>query len=297
MRSFAGVALAAAIVIGSASGCSLYFGNSHTEDDDAPPDAFPVGDAGIPWQPVDAGPTGDSHAVARCEDGVLYEVIVPTFSPGQPGHGEGAQIGTCPGACQSDSVVCANGTCSEAQAALCDAPSSQGATCDLQGTSCAGSGALACPQTTTCGYSEPGASCTCTNGVYACTQLTPVAGVQASLVGKWSGEVTPPSFSEPYPVSLWIYPDGTYWAECTGQPCEIAFYYGGDGPYPDRTITVLSTSPTEGAWADIDVDFGDNPPNIGAIASLTVDATHLRFTYFASWFDCGQPFLFELTRQ
>ena len=121
--------------------------------------------------------------------------------------------------------------------------------------------------------------------------------VQADLVGKWSGLVTPPSFSQPYAVSLWIYPDGTYWAECTnGVSYCTPFYYGGNGPHPDRKLTILSTSPTAGAWANIGIYFGGSPPNTGAVSALVVDAHQLRFTFFASWFGCGQPFYFDLSR-
>jgi len=34
----------------------------------------------------------------------------------------------------------------------------------------------------------------------------------------------------------------------------------------------------------------------GTLSALVVDATTLRFTFSASWFSCGQPFEFNLTR-
>jgi hypothetical protein len=107
--------------------------------------------------------------------------------------------------------------------------------------------------------------------------------------------VTPPGFAAPYPITLWIYPDGTYWPDCANDHCS-AFYYGGDGPAPDRKITILSTSPTAGAWANIVIDFGLLTPDTGALSSLVVDATTLRFTFFASWSGCDQPFDVNLTR-
>jgi len=277
--------LVATVVLTSATGCELYFG--HPAEDDYQP----VPDSHV-WIPPDQ--VGDV-AVARCEDGNIYDVYVPTYAPNQPGHGAGTLAGHCAEGCRSAAVVCSGGNCSNAAETLCNAPASQGKTCDLQGTACSGSGTLACPESTTCGYSVQGSLCTCTNNSYQCAPLTAAADVQAAIVGKWSGTVNPPSFSQPYQVSLWIYADGTYWAESSAAH-EPVFYYGGDGPYPDRKITVLSTSAAEGSWADIGIYFGSSPPNTGAISALAVDATHLRFTFFASWFGCGQPFYFDLTR-
>jgi hypothetical protein len=90
-------------------------------------------------------------------------------------------------------------------------------------------------------------------------------------------------------------PDGTYWPDCALQHCS-AFYYGGDGPSPQRKITILSASPSVGSWADIAIDFGNARPNLSSLSALVVDATTLRFTFSASWFSCGQPFDFNLTR-
>jgi hypothetical protein len=268
------------------TGCSLYFAQDPPSrgggDDDVttPPD-----------QPPGSGPV----AIVRCEDGWLRRVQVSDYEPTQPGHGAGTTVGQCNGACGSSAFVCPNGDCSGAEAALCDAAPSSGAPCDLDGLSCNGADAVECPQTTTCGYSVPGSSCACSNGAYACTPHGATATIQQQIVGKWQGTVHPPSFSADYDVSLWIYPDGTYWAQCDAELC-TAFYYGGDGPYPDRTISILSASPTEGAWANIGINFGFSPPNVGAIQALTVSDTTLRFTFNASWFNCGQPFFFDLTR-
>lgn len=74
-----------------------------------------------------------------------------------------------------------------------------------------------------------------------------------------------------------------------------AFYYGGDGPAPDRKITILSTSAAVGSRADIAIDFGLTIPDMGTLSALVVDATTLRFTFSASWFSCGQPFDVSLT--
>ena len=92
---------------------------------------------------------------------------------------------------------------------------------------------------------------------------------------------------------MWVYPDGTYWAECASTSCYTAFYYGGDGPHPWRKINVLSETSQLGATADIGM-FYDH--NIGALTSLFVDATTLRFKFYASWFTCTQPFDVSLTR-
>lgn len=288
------------LVLLLASGCSLYFAPSSQSDDGPPPDAHvppdahrPPPDAYLP--PPDAYPPPTSDvAMARCEDSQLYMTTSAVF-PDQPGHGAGRLIGRCAGACRSAAVQCATADCSDAGATLCGAPASLGATCPLDGLSCQGTEAIGCPVSTTCGLAEPGSTCTCTGGAYHCTQLTSAAAIQAALVGKWRGVVTPPGFAAPYSITLWIYPDGTYWPDCALDHCS-AFYYGGDGPAPDRKITILSTSATAGSWANVAIDFGLKTPNTGALSALTVDATTLRFTFYASWFDCGQPFDFNLTR-
>lgn len=151
------------------------------------------------------------------------------------------------------------------------------------------------PRSTACSNPVEGSTCTCTTGRYQCTQTTPAATTQVLLVGKWRGVVTTPGFAAPYPITLWIYPDGTYWAECSEPSC-TAFYYGGDGPSPRRKLTILSTSETVGSWADITIDFGFSPPNLGAVSALVVNPSTLRFTFSASWFNCGQPFDVNLTR-
>jgi len=267
-------------------GCSLYFNESSSppSGDDHPPGDPP------PPPPPSSGPV----AVVRCEDGVLRRVQVPDFAPTQPGHGAGTTVGQCAGACQSAAFVCPNGNCDGAESALCATAQSVGASCDLEGTACTG-GSIECPATTTCGASLAASACTCSGGVYACTPHGPMATIQQQLVGKWVGTVHPPNFSDDYEVSMWIYPDGTYWAECNAPDC-LAFYYGGDGPYPDRTISILATSESAGAWANIGIYFGFSPPNVGNIESLTVSDTQLRFTFNASWLTCAQPFFFNLTR-
>ena len=286
MRAFA-------LVFLLASGCTLYFGPpSHSEE--PPPDAHPrLPDAWLP--PPDAyEPPPSDPAMARCEDGQLYVTTSAVF-PDQPGHGAGRLIGHCPGACRSAAVACTTASCADAAQTLCQAPISVGATCPLEGTSCRGTESIGCPESTACSEAVPGSTCACANGRYRCTQATPASKTQAAIVGKWRGIVTTPGYTAPYPITLWIYPDGTYWPDCANQHCS-AFYYGGDGPAPDRKITILSTSAAVGSWADITIDFGLITPNLGSLSALVVDATTLRFTFSASWFSCGQPFDFNLTR-
>jgi hypothetical protein len=281
-----------ALMILLASGCSLYFEPSQSSDD-VPPDEMVPPDA--PWPPPDAYPGSTAGAaMARCEDGRLYVTTSATF-PDEPGHGSGRLIGQCSGACRSAVVKCSSADCKDAAESLCGAPVSVGATCPLEGTSCQGAEAISCPESTACSEPVPGSTCACANGTYHCTQATHAAAIQAGIVGKWRGIVTPPGFAAPYPITLWIYPDGTYWPDCANQHCS-AFYYGGDGPSPQRKITILSTSETVGSWADIVIDFGVVTPNLGTLSALVVNATTLRFTFSASWFGCGQPFDFNLTR-
>jgi hypothetical protein len=163
------------------------------------------------------------------------------------------------------------------------------------GAACQGTESIDCPETTACSVALPGSTCTCSNGSYRCAQLTTAAAVQAGIVGKWRGIVTTPGFTPPYPITLWIYPDGTYWPDCDLDH-RSAFYYGGDGPSPRRKITVLSTAAGIGAAADIAIDFGYSPAPTGALSGLVVDATNLRFTFSAAWVSCGQPFDVNLTR-
>jgi hypothetical protein len=284
------------------SGCSLYFGQSAPGDDvppgddGPPPDARVSRDAGTwrpdaPW-PIDAGTFGGE--MARCEDGLIYVAPARDGYADSPGHGAGRLIGKCPGACRSAVVACPSSDCRNAAETLCGAEASIGATCPLEGAACQGSSTIECPEAVSCSSAVPGSSCACASGAYHCKQETPAAATQAAIVGKWRGIVTPLSFAAPYPITLWIYPDGTYWADAANGA--IAFYYGGDGPSPDRRITIQSTAQTIGSVADITVDFGVSPPNHGAISALVVNATTLRFTYHASWLGCGEPFDINLTR-
>jgi hypothetical protein len=284
-----------ALMLLLSSGCSLYYGSSPPFGDDAPPpDAFTVPPDGFIVPPDADQPPASGAAMARCEDGQLYVTTSAVF-PDQPGHGAGRLIGSCPGACRSAAVACTTADCKDATQALCGAPVSVGATCPLQGTSCQGAESIGCPESTACSNAVPGSTCTCANGRYQCRQATPASATQAAIVGKWRGVVTPPGFAAPYPITLWIYPDGTYWPDCQNAHCS-AFYYGGDGPAPDRKITILSTSDTVGSWADIAIDFGLTTPDKGSLSALVVDATTLRFTFSASWLGCGQPFDVNLTR-
>lgn len=289
-----------------ASGCSLYFGSNQQPGGDRPPtggyppDALVQPPDATPPRPdanplPDAGPSPPSGGLmARCEDGQLLVTSAETF-PEEGDHGTGRPIGRCAGACRSAAVFCTTADCSDAAATLCTAPAAVGATCPLEGTSCQGSEAIDCPETTACSVAVVGSHCSCANGTYHCAQATPAPATQASIVGKWRGTVTTPGFTAPYPITLWIYPDGTYWPDCPSEHCS-AFYYGGDGPSPRRKITILSTATSVGSWADITIDFGYSPPLVGALSALVVDATTLRFTFSASWWSCGQPFDFDLTR-
>ncbi len=238
-------------------------------------------------------PEGPLVGYGRCEDGMLYHVLVPFGRSEQPPHGTGAALGKCPGACASAVVGCSDAACSNAAASLCEAPPARGKACPLEGTSCSGTGTIACSEVTPCSGTITGSTCTCTGGAYGCTPDPELAAVHASLVGKWHGSVDPPEFSPPYDVSLWIYPDGTYWAECTTLgPC-MAFYYGGDGPHPERTIRVAAVSPA-GAQAEIGQFEGQQS---GELSNLVVDGDTLTFTYKATWHDCDQPFAFTLARE
>jgi hypothetical protein len=278
-------ALVAMLSVLSLTGCQLYFNGP--DGDDAPPPPYPLPDSGP--HPI---PDASGARMERCEDGKLYLVDFDDFG-NQPGHGQGTYVGSCSNGCKTAAVLCEGQSCPTGQGALCTAPPSTGKACQLAGTQCSGTGTIECPQSTTCGFSVPGSTCTCVNGTYTCSTRSDIAGVQAALVGKWRGTVDPPDFAQPYRVSLWIYSDGTYWGESESSSY-TTFYYGNDGPHPWRKIQVLSTSPTAGAWADIGVFTSFN---IGALSSLVVTSTKLTFTYNASWHNCGQPFYFDLTRE
>lgn len=265
------------------SGCTLYFDGPG--GDDSPPPIYP--DSGP--HPL---PDAAHYNMERCENGKLYLIDFNDFGD-QPGRGQGTQVGTCANGCKSAAMLCDGPSCPTGQGALCTAPPSTGKQCQLAGTQCSGTGTIDCPQSTTCGFSVPSSTCTCVNGLYTCSTDSSIAGVQAQLVGKWRGTVTPPSFAQPYEVSLWIYPDGTYWGESINSSIPT-FYYGNDGPHPWRKIQVLSTSPTAGSWADVGVFTSFN---IGALSALIVTSTKLTFTFNASWHNCGQPFYFNLTRE
>src|SRR5215510_3250983 len=231
-----------AVLLLVASGCSYYFGPPRDRGDDGPPpdaatrpDAYRPPDAGVP---PDAYPVPDADyppdamwivaTQARCEDGVLRAVDLPVriWLPELPGHGEGRVFGHCATAtCRSAAVMCADSTCAEATDALCSAPISIGRTCELDGAACQGTGSIDCPVVPGCSAPQPGSTCSCANGHYQCAQVTDAAEVQAALVGKWHGTFMPPFASPPYPISMWIYPDGTYWDECAQSDC-TAIYFG-----------------------------------------------------------------------
>jgi hypothetical protein len=283
-----------ALILALVSGCSLYFPDNPRPD--LPPDAGQVRDAWLP----DAGPRPDGGPagaqLARCEDGQLYAVPVPGFLEEPLGHGAGRVFGRCVNGCRSAAVECTTSSCRDAIETLCQAPVSLGASCPLAGLSCNVSDAvIGCPETTACGMAVPGSVCQCTTGSYRCMTLTRAANIQAQLVGKWRGTVTTPGFAPPYPITLWIYPDGTYWPEAP-DPDRTAFYYGGDGPSPRRKLTVLSTSDTAGSWADLAIEFGIGSVQIAELNALTVDDTTLRFTYIPAWSECGRSFDVLLTR-
>jgi hypothetical protein len=283
-----------ALILLLASGCSLYF--DHSADHGVPPDALVIFDGPSEPPPGSTDPGQDFVNMARCEDGQLFALETQRSAFRQPGHGAGCVFARCGGACQSDAVFCTRPDCSDAVDALCKAPASAGTTCPLAGTACSTGDTIDCPTSTACSMPLAGSACHCADGHYQCAQSTSAAEVQASLVGKWSGTMTTPGFAAPYPISLWIYPDGTYWAECTADEC-LAFYYGGDGPLPTRKISILSASADQGAWADIAIDFGYSPALRGELSGLTVDSSTLRFTYSAAWLTCGQPFEAILTRE
>jgi hypothetical protein len=281
----------AVVLLSALAGCSLYFDTPHDMDKDGPyPDSGPFPDIGDP-------PWGGRQA--RCEDGDLYVVDTGDSFADTPGHGAGLRIGSCEGGCRSAAITCSDSATSPNCANASDLCRGEAFVqrCSLEGTSCTGNQTAECPRATTCGYSVPGDACVCgSDGRFDCSPRTPAATVQQQLVGKWRGTVTPPDFAQPYQISLWFYPDGTYWAE-NAAPSSSAFYYGGDGPHELRKLEVLSSSATEGSWADIAIYFGGVGANTGAVSGLTVTATKLRFTYYASWFGCGQPFTFDLTRE
>lgn len=293
------VALAVLMSAGLLSGCTLYFGDgggSSYDDQPYPGDD----DAGTGWPYPDAS-VSDSVGFARCEDGTIRHVSfaqLPTYM--MPGHGAGSLAPTkCANGCRSAIAQCASPTdCTQADAAVCNAPIATGPIPTYQGQSCAnGPSPVTYTNTNHCGQVYPGGTCTCdaSTNTYGCTPAANnnTALVHAALVGKWHGTVTPPSFATPYQISLWIYPDGTYWAECASTNCYAPLYYGGNGPHPWRRITVLSDGGQVGATADIGMfyDF-----NIGALTSLFVTDTTLHFTFYAAWFGCSQPFDISLTR-
>ena len=276
------------------TGCTLYFGGESYDDVYYPPDA-------TPYYPPDSGPDHDyppSYAFARCEDGTIRHIQLPELPPGDmPGHGAGTLAGTCPNGCRSAVAQCASAyDCTQADQRVCNAPIATGGELSkYQGQTCTGSSTLTYTNTNGCGQVFPGGTCSCdASGKYQCTASSNTAGVHASLVGKWRGTVIPPSFAQPYQISLWVYPDGTYWAECASASCYTAFYYGGDGPHPWRKINVLSETSQLGGTANIGMFYDGN---LGALTSLFVDATTLRFKFYAAWFGCSQPFDVSLTRQ
>jgi hypothetical protein len=279
------------------AGCSLYYeddpppapddgwiDDGDTTSDDGPGDGD--GD-GMGMGDDDAQPAGNEMIV--CEDGVVrltswnYQESLP--------HGVATEVATCgTGECQAASALC-DGDCNAAVIAVCNAAPAGVPTSELQGASCTADAQS--PLVTGCGMSVPGSNCDCVDGVFACTEATPVAATQAALVGKWRGLVTTP-WGDPYEGSLWIYPDGSYWAETEGAVYPPIFYYGYNGPHPDLRIQLLSVDAATGSYGHV-AQWPDHAG--GQISGLVVTASTLAFTFNASWHNCAQPITFDLTRE
>lgn len=288
MKPLALALVATPFVLALAS-CTLYFENDDDRvdwDDDVPLGPQPP-DPDEPLPPDDGAPV-----LIRCEDGVLRKGAFGWHDT-TPNHGVGPEVGRCAGSCKAASAVCATATdCNAAAIEVCTAAPAGAPASPLEGEACSPGETVASPAATRCGQSVPGATCGCTAGALACTEATPIAATHAAMVGKWRGTAQTSFDGRAYPVGLWIYPDGSYWAETAG--FEPAFYYGFNGPHPDLRFQLLSVDPVAGAYGDL-TSWVSDPT--GQVSALVVTPTQLSFTYHAAWHNCAQPITFDLTRE
>jgi hypothetical protein len=266
------------------AGCELYFGpgeqpqqqhaDARRSVDATRADAHGYPDA----DPPDAHPS--SFTFATCAGGQLYrsDPQATDVPPADPG----AAYASCAGACITPGGVydcLGDPTCAGAGPWLC--------------ASQAG-----CPRLPACGTGPYGSglSNSVCAGAGGCSDglCSPLAVLHA-IAGHWQGTVTPPSFSPPYGVDLVIAADGHVSPHRDDGQYGVAFYYGDDGPNPDRWFRIGTVTP-DGAVGTVGVMFSPQEILPGLVTELHVDATHLTFAFWDGWLDCTRRFDFALTR-
>jgi hypothetical protein len=155
-----------------------------------------------------------------------------------------------------------------------------------------------CGGTVQCSAIASVGSCTCdATSHWACTPacadgLCSAAAVQHAIAGVWSGTVDPPSFADPYAVTLTITEDGRWSGTAPTMHDNSPFYYGDGGGRGANRIFVQAQTAV-GGFATIRVFGGDID---GAMEAIHVDAHTLRFTFVDSWLSCTRRFSFDLHR-
>jgi hypothetical protein len=294
------------------AGCNLYFGPDPNGGSGGGT-AWPPPDAGWVPPPIDAscgglpdatpGPDAPppGYTFATCVDGELVKSgVLPTdVAPADLAH-TGTAFQACGSRCRAPVGVyeCLDdASCSGAAQYLCEPD-----------TACPADGACTGTGTSTCSTSGPGCAievqtevCTCSGGKESCASpctdglCSPLEVVHA-LAGHWQGTVYPPSFASPYQVDLVIGKDGHLDPHVIGGPgYYTAFYYGQDGPDPNRWFQILAETPT-GAIGTVGVEFSPQEILPGLVTGVHVTSSKLHFTFWDSWLDCSRPFVFDLTR-
>ena len=291
------------LLVVALSACNLYFGpdphggGGHQQH----PDGGGVPDAtcgGVPdAQPApDAPPSG--YWFATCIDGqiVLGDVQTQDVPPADLAQNH-AVIASCASRCRAPVGIyecLGDPGCAGADAFRCEPDG----VCPADGA-CSGSGTSTCSAAAGCGISVQTEVCTCTGGKEVCQSpctdgLCSPLDVLAKMAGHWHGIVTPPDFASPYEVDLVIGKDGHLNPHGSGY--YTAFYYGQDGPDPNRWFNILAETPS-GAVGLVGVEFSPQEILPGLVTGLHVSADRMKFTFWDSWLsDCTRPFAFDLTR-
>jgi hypothetical protein len=174
-----------------------------------------------------------------------------------------------------------------------DPPAPAVYTCQAQGA-CTQGQTEGCAAQLQCAQVASVGDCSCPSGTWTCEAacsdgLCSAEAVQAAITGTWSGTVSPPSFAQPYHVTLTVGADRKWSAVSSPYPI---FYYGDNGGAVGEKLFIQAQT-SLGAYGTVRIFGGDVD---GMIEDLHVSAHHLTFTFVDSWLSCTRQFYFDLAR-
>ena len=289
--------------------CNLYFGpdpQHHHERPDggsgsggpgcdggsgSDPGPVPDADNACGWVTIPAPPA--SYTFATCEGGKLVRSAPQATDVAPADLAKGDVFGACNGRCRApvDAYDCqGDPTCAGAAAWLCEPD----AACPADGA-CTGTGTQVCGAPAGCGIEVQTEACACADDQETCPSpcadglCSPIEVLHA-LAGHRQGTVTPPPFADPYPVDIFIEPDGHLITEGCG--LYTAFYYGGDGYDPNRYFDITAET-SSGAVGSVGVFFSPQEILPGMVTGVHVTADQLTFTFWDSWLSGGCDLQFQ----